>query len=71
MATRREFALVFAATAWNWVDPAVRYGLAWRALRPGGHLAFWNAAHVFPTAATRSSRLPGEHSPDRRGHSSE
>lgn len=43
-----QFALVFAATAWNWVDPAVRYGLAWRALRPGGHLAFWNAAHVFP-----------------------
>ncbi|MBO0816821.1 MAG: class I SAM-dependent methyltransferase [Actinobacteria bacterium] len=43
-----QFGLVFAATAWDWVDPAVRYALAWRALRPGGHLAFWNAAHVFP-----------------------
>jgi SAM-dependent methyltransferase len=43
-----QFGLVFAATAWDWVDPAVRYALAWRALRPGGHLAFWNATHVFP-----------------------
>src|SRR5215467_6682745 len=43
-----QFGLVFAATAWDWVDPAGRYALAWRALRPGGHLAFWNAAHVFP-----------------------
>jgi SAM-dependent methyltransferase len=43
-----RFDLVFAATAWHWVDPAVRYAAAWRALRPGGHLAFWSAAHVFP-----------------------
>ena len=43
-----QFGLVFAATAWNWVDPALRYALAWRALRPGLHLAFWNAAHVIP-----------------------
>ena len=43
-----RFDLVFAATAWHWVDPAVRYATAWRALRPGGHLAFWSAAHVFP-----------------------
>jgi SAM-dependent methyltransferase len=43
-----RFDLVFAATAWHWVDPAVRYAGAWRALRPGGHLAFWSAAHVFP-----------------------
>jgi SAM-dependent methyltransferase len=41
-------ALVFAATAWHWIDPAVRYRQAWRALRPGGHLAFWSALHVFP-----------------------
>lgn len=40
--------LVFAATAWNWIDPAVRYRKAWQVLRPGGHLAFWNASHVFP-----------------------
>jgi SAM-dependent methyltransferase len=43
-----RFDLVFAATAWNWIDPAVRYARAWESLRPGGHLAFWNADHVFP-----------------------
>lgn len=43
-----RFDLVFAATAWSWVDPATRYTRAWQALRPGGHLAFWNATHVFP-----------------------
>lgn len=43
-----QYALVFAATAWEWVDPARRYALARQALRPGGHLAFWNATHVFP-----------------------
>jgi SAM-dependent methyltransferase len=43
-----RFDLVFAATAWHWLDPAVRYPGAWRALRPGGHLAFWSASHVFP-----------------------
>ena len=37
------FDLVFAATAWHWVDPRVRYQRAWQALRPGGHLAFWDA----------------------------
>ncbi len=42
------FELVFAATAWHWIDPAVRYQRAWELLRPGGHLAFWNATHVFP-----------------------
>ena len=42
------FDLVFAATAWKWVDPDVRYVKAWEVLRPGGHLAFWNAEHVFP-----------------------
>jgi SAM-dependent methyltransferase len=40
--------LVFAATAWHWVDPAVRYRKAWELLRPAGHLAFWGATHVFP-----------------------
>jgi SAM-dependent methyltransferase len=43
-----RFDLVFAATAWHWIDPAVGYLNAWRALRPGGHLAFWSATHVFP-----------------------
>lgn len=43
-----RFDLVFAATAWHWVDPSVRYQRAWRLLRPGGHLAIWSAVHVFP-----------------------
>jgi SAM-dependent methyltransferase len=42
------FDLVFAATAWHWVDPAVGYQRAFEALRPGGHLAYWGAAHVVP-----------------------
>jgi SAM-dependent methyltransferase len=42
------FDLVFAATAWHWVDPALKYRRAWELLRPGGHLSFWSAAHVFP-----------------------
>jgi SAM-dependent methyltransferase len=48
LAAEIRFDLVFAATAWHWVDPAVSYRSAWRALRPGGHLAFWSATHVFP-----------------------
>ena len=43
-----RFDLVYAATAWHWIDPAVRYRRAWQLLRPGGHLAFWSALHVFP-----------------------
>lgn len=42
------FDLVFAATAWHWIDPAVRCRRAWELLRPGGHLALWNALHVVP-----------------------
>jgi SAM-dependent methyltransferase len=42
------FGLVFAATAWHWIDPAVRYRKAASLLRPGGHLAFWEASHVRP-----------------------
>jgi SAM-dependent methyltransferase len=42
------FDLVYAATAWHWVDPAIRYRKAHRLLRPGGHLAFWSARHAFP-----------------------
>jgi SAM-dependent methyltransferase len=44
----QRFGLVFAATAWHWVDPAVRYQRAWELLRPAAHLAFWSAAHVLP-----------------------
>jgi SAM-dependent methyltransferase len=43
-----RFDLVFAATAWHWLDPAVRCEQAWRLLRPAGHLAIWSAVHVFP-----------------------
>jgi len=42
------FDLVFAATAWHWVDPEIRVGKAWEVLCPGGHLAYWGATHVFP-----------------------
>ena len=45
---REPYRLVYAATAWHWIDPARRYPQAWRALRPGGHLAIWGAGHVFP-----------------------
>jgi SAM-dependent methyltransferase len=48
---RAGIALVFAATAWHWIDPAVRYQKAWEVLRPGGHLAFWAATHAFPAGA--------------------
>jgi SAM-dependent methyltransferase len=44
----KPFDLVFAATAWHWIDPGVGYRQAWRLLRPGGHLAIWAAEHVFP-----------------------
>jgi SAM-dependent methyltransferase len=42
------FDLVFAATAWHWIDPAVNYCRAWELLRRAGHLAVWGAGHVFP-----------------------
>lgn len=44
----RGFDLVFAATAWHWIDPVVKYRRAWELLRPGGHLAFWSATHAIP-----------------------
>lgn len=47
-AAPETYDLVYAATAWHWVDPAVRYAKAHAALRPGGHLAFWTATHAFP-----------------------
>jgi SAM-dependent methyltransferase len=42
------FALVYAATAWHWIDKDVRFPRAHDALQPGGHLAFWGATHAFP-----------------------
>jgi SAM-dependent methyltransferase len=40
-----RFPLLYAAQAWHWIDPQRKYGLARRALIPGGLLAaFWNRA---------------------------
>jgi SAM-dependent methyltransferase len=44
----QAFDLVYAATAWHWIDPAVRYARAHRLLHRGGHLAFWSALHAMP-----------------------
>ncbi len=41
-----SYDLVFAATSWHWIDPAVKYRRAHAVLRPGGHLALWSATHV-------------------------
>jgi SAM-dependent methyltransferase len=43
-----RFDLVYAATAWNWVDPEVKYAKAAKLLTQGGHLAVWNAGHAMP-----------------------
>jgi SAM-dependent methyltransferase len=43
-----RFDLIFAATAWHWIDPLVRYRKAAAVLTSGGNLAFWDAVHVFP-----------------------
>jgi SAM-dependent methyltransferase len=45
---RDQFDLVYAATAWHWIDPAIRYRKAHELLRPTGQLAFWSAQHAFP-----------------------
>lgn len=44
-----RFDLVYAATAWHWVDPEMKYAKAAALLAPGGHLAVWSAGHAFPT----------------------
>jgi len=46
-----SFDLVYAATAWHWVDPTIRYGKAHALLRARGHLAVWSARHAFPADA--------------------
>jgi SAM-dependent methyltransferase len=42
------FDMVYAATAWHWVDPSVRYRKAAAVLKPTGYLAVWGAVHVIP-----------------------
>lgn len=42
------FDLAYAATAWHWIDLALRYSRAAAVLKPGGHLAVWSAGHAFP-----------------------
>ncbi|MEV0144897.1 MULTISPECIES: methyltransferase domain-containing protein [unclassified Nonomuraea] len=43
-----RFDLLYAATAWKWVDPEAKYAKAAALLTRGGHLAVWNADHAFP-----------------------
>lgn len=43
-----KFAMVYAATAWHWLDPDVRYQKAADVLQPGGYLCLWGAVHVIP-----------------------
>lgn len=45
---RTLFDLVFAATSWHWLDPAVAFRRAAQLLRPGGHLAIVTTEHVSP-----------------------
>src|SRR5215470_10976362 len=42
------FDIVFATTAWHWIDPRVRYAKAAAALGPEGVLAFTTGGHAFP-----------------------
>jgi SAM-dependent methyltransferase len=44
----RDFALVYAATSWHWLDPQIRYRKAAEVLKPGGSLALFSAMHAFP-----------------------
>jgi SAM-dependent methyltransferase len=44
----RPFDIVFAATSWHWIDPALRYRKAAQALRRSGTLAFTTGSHAFP-----------------------
>lgn len=43
-----DFDMVFAASAWHWLDPSTRYGKAARLLKPGGLLALVTGGHAFP-----------------------
>jgi SAM-dependent methyltransferase len=49
--TDAPFDLIYAATAWRWVDSEVKYAKAAALLRPTGHVAVWDAQHAFPADA--------------------
>lgn len=61
-----RFGLVCSATAWHWVDAAVGYECARRALTGGGVLAaFWNRPMWGDSALRRDlSRVYREHAPE-------
>ena len=46
--TGGPFDMVYAATAWHWLDPTIRYQKAAALLRRDGYLALWGAGHVIP-----------------------
>jgi len=46
-----RFDLAYAATAWKWVNPEVKYAKTAGLLAPGGHLAVWNAGHAMPAGS--------------------
>lgn len=43
-----QFDLIYAATAWPWLEPEVKYAKAAELLAPHGHLAVWGAYHGMP-----------------------
>jgi len=45
------FDLIYAASAWHWIDPEVRYRKATALLNPGGSLAIIGGGHAFPKDA--------------------
>jgi SAM-dependent methyltransferase len=61
-----SYGLINCGSAWHWVDPAVRWDLAARALVPGGAIAlFWNRDHPSDPAVTDELRAAHAlHAPD-------
>jgi SAM-dependent methyltransferase len=47
------FDLIYAAAAWHWIDPDVRYRKAAELLKPGASLAIIGGGHAFPKDADR------------------
>jgi len=56
-----QFGLLVSATAWHWVDPAVRWTKAVEVLRPGGAIALcWHVFRVVDPAAFAALRAAHE-----------